>query len=316
MSDDDVPAPAPLVTVTLNPALDLSTSVEVVVPDHKLRCERASREPGGGGVNVARVASRLGVTARAVVVVGGATGEQLVALADAEGLAMTPIQVSGETRQSLSVIERSSGRQYRFVLPGPSVELGVIDAVDAALGVDTAVGCVVFSGSLPPDLDAEALVTLVGSVTGAQVVIDTSGQALLRALDTTAAVVKPSARELAAVAGRQLLTETDVLNAAEEVLAGSSVGALLVSIGAGGAFLLQRGEHPVRLRPPTVRVASAVGAGDSMVGGLASGLCRGEDLLSAAKLGIAAGSAAVMTPGSGLCTASAVAELLPLVTVG
>jgi len=174
----------------------------------------------------------------------------------------------------------------------------------------------VFSGSLPPGLAAEALVALVGSVIAAPVIVDTSGPALQHALGTAATVIKPSARELAAVVGRQLLTETDVLTAAEEVLDSSSVGALLVSIGAGGAFLLRSDEPTVRLRPPTVQVASAVGAGDSMVGGLATGLCQGQDLLSAAKLGIAAGSAAVMTPGSGLCTASVVEELLPLVTVG
>lgn len=313
MTRDVPPTIGSLVTVTLQPALDVSTTVDVVTPERKLRCGPTVREPGGGGINVARVADRLGAEVRAVVVAGGATGRHLVELASDEGLRTTPIMTEGETRQSFSVVERTSGSQYRFVLPGVPIDPSTIAEVAEAIKAEPALGCLVFSGSMPPELAEGALASLIDETSGADVIVDTSGPALREALQTRATIIKPSARELSAVVGRELDTEREVLTAAEDVLAESTVGALLVSIGPGGAFLLRRAEKPLRFRPPTVQVRSAVGAGDSMVGGLAAALCRGDDLVTATAVGVAAGTAAVITPGTGLCRADDVQRLLELV---
>jgi 6-phosphofructokinase 2 len=135
---------------------------------------------------------------------------------------------------------------------------------------------------------------------------------LVDALRSTAALVKPSARELAGVIGRTLGDERAIEAAAKEVLADSAVGALLVSIGSGGAFLCTR-DAVRRFRAPSVQVRSAVGAGDSLVAGIAVGLSRGQSLADAAALGIACGSAAVMSEGTELCSLGDVEALLPLV---
>ncbi len=309
----------PVITITLNPALDISTEVGIVTPEHKLRCEPAAYEPGGGGINVARVARRLAADAVAVAVLGGSNGQRIVDLLDQEGVTVAPVMLQADTRQSFSVTEQSTGRQFRFVLPGPPLDDATIDAViEQARQAAVAEPIIVVSGSVPPGAPPGAttrLVEALAAIEGAQVVVDTSGPALREALAAPAMLIKPSARELAALVDRSLDTEADMTRAAVEVVEDSSVGAILASIGSGGAILARKGDDPVRLRAPTVQVRSAVGAGDSLVGGVAVGLSRGESLVQAAALGVAAGTAAVCTEGSELCDADHVEMLLPLVVV-
>ena len=267
-------------------------------------------------MNVARVVARLGHATQALVVAGGSTGTRVRDLLAAEGLDVVAVEIDGETRQSVTVNERSTGRQYRFVLPGPPIEGEAVEALAGHLRARAAdIACLVLSGSLPPGTPPDGLATLVSAVPDAMAIIDTSGPGLPQALASPAMLLKPSARELASVAGRALPTEADIATAASEVVASSSVGAILVSIGAGGAFLVDA-ERTVRLRAPTVDVRSAVGAGDSLVAGTALGLCRGLDLVEAAALGVAAGTAAVLTDGTELCTPEGVAAMRPLVTIG
>jgi 6-phosphofructokinase 2 len=110
-----------IVTVTLNPAVDVATSFEQVTDTRKLRCSAARRDPGGDGINVARVAQRPGGDCVALYLCGGATGQMLQQLLDTERVAGLRIEIAGETRENFSVQETSTGREYRFVLPGPTV---------------------------------------------------------------------------------------------------------------------------------------------------------------------------------------------------
>ena len=117
---------AEIVTLTPNPAIDLSTSVDRIVPMRKLRCAPQRRDPGGGGVNVARVVKRFGGDVEAILPVGGFTGQLLRRLIDDEGIPNRVIAAEGETREDFSVSELSTAQQYRFVLPGqPLREVGM-----------------------------------------------------------------------------------------------------------------------------------------------------------------------------------------------
>src|SRR5690606_13039030 len=109
----------PILTVTLNPALDLATSAEVVRPGPKLRCEEPRADPGEGGTNVRGRIQRLGGEAGAWVAIGGASGVRLAGVLERGGIACVPFPGPGETRESLAVTDRTSGGQYRFVMPGP-----------------------------------------------------------------------------------------------------------------------------------------------------------------------------------------------------
>lgn len=305
-----------IVSVTLSPALDLSTVTETVAPTHKLRCEQATEQPGGGGVNVARVASRLGTETIAVLPLGGPTGARIGQLLLDEGVATSPVDVLANSRQSFSVTEHATGDQFRFVLAAPELVDDELTAVITATATASKrASSVVVSGQTPPGVDPSVFRRIVDIVAPTPVIIDTSGPALRAALDSGAAVVKPSARELSSIVGRDLVTEVDVLDAVQSVHANSNVRTLVVSIGSGGAFSVGPGGITHRFRAPSVRVRSAIGAGDSMVAGIAVALSRGTHTVDAIALGIAAGAATVLTDGTDLCQADDVNRLSTLVAV-
>ena len=116
-------SPVDIATLCMNPALDITTATDVVRPTDKLRCVAPRYDPGGGGINVARVAAALGIPATAVFPAGGPSGELVYDLLVAEGLAVQRIRIGGSTRESLTVNESSTQRQYRFVLPGPQLTI-------------------------------------------------------------------------------------------------------------------------------------------------------------------------------------------------
>lgn len=304
-----------ILTLTTNPALDISTDTLSVVPTAKLRCTAARVQAGGGGINVARVLSRFGVAAVAVFTAGGITGDRLVAALAAEGQAARPVEIAGETRESFTVTDRSTHDQYRFVLPGPS--LGAAEAsrlLDAVASAPGSLAYVVHSGSLPPGLDAAFLAALARTVNarGARLVIDGPGEVLAGCHG--AYLVKPNLAELETFAGQPLVGREAIVTAARGLVASGVAEAALVSLGPDGALLVDRDETVAYTAPP-VELVSAIGAGDSMVAGVLVGLSRGESLVEAAALGSAAGAAAILTPNTELCRVEDVVRLRPQVTI-
>jgi len=299
-----------VLTVTVNPAIDVSVEVTRLLPDQKLRTDVWAREAGGGGVNVARVLQRLGVDVEAFVVVGGATGDELVTLVQADDVRVRRFDIVGPTRESIAISETSTGCQYRIGAPGPRLEDcdRLLEAIiDAAEGVRL----VVVSGSLCPGLPDDFVARLVDGVgSGSLTVVDTSGPCLRAAVESPATIVKPSQRELAALVGWQPTSPADIERAALEVLDFGQVGAVLASRGPAGALLVRRGERPLWFHPPPVHPVSTVGAGDSMVAGITASLVRGESLEDSVRFGVAAGTAAVLTPGSALCDVDVVDGLV------
>lgn len=303
-----------VLTVTVNPALDVAVSVEYLVPDHKLEALDHRRELGGGGVNVARVLRRLDVGSRAWMAVGGAVGDELLSLAADEGIDAVAHRIDGATRESIAVSDRKTGHQYRIVLPGPSItDHGSMLADIESLAAD--VDVVVLSGGLPPGVPEDFYRTLCDALEHATTVVDAKGVALARTLESSADVVKPSRRELASLVSWVPADLNEVELAARQVLERGRVGALAVSLGGDGALLVPRDGPTTRFAAPEVTVASTVGAGDSMVAGLVAGLVAGEPLVEAVRRGVAAGSAAAMTPGTDLCHRPDVDALLPQVQV-
>jgi 6-phosphofructokinase 2 len=304
-----------VVTFTLNPALDTSINVEQVVPERKLRADRPIHEPGGGGINVARVLHELGVAVEAHWTCGGSDGQRLAALLDTFAFAHHPQQIQGETREHLIVFETSTGHQFRFGTPGPALsdsELSESCERIAALGPETPY--LVLSGSLPDQAPVDTYARLAAATAqGTRVVLDTSGPAMAIALQAGGIyLAKPNRRELELLSGRSLDDDTALADAAREWVATTSGGAgaavVVVSLGASGALAVDA--HGVtKLHAPAVKVRSAVGAGDSMVAGIVAGLMEGRDLPAALRLGVAAGAAAVMTPGTELCRRSDVLKL-------
>ncbi|MGF7120601.1 1-phosphofructokinase family hexose kinase [Rhodococcus sp. BE178] len=291
-----------IVTLTMNPALDISTSAGAVGPTDKIRCAEPRYDPGGGGINVARIARVLGESVVAVFPVGSATGTVLGALLDREGVWNRRVPIDGATRESLTVDELSTGDQYRFVLPGPHMSLADQErclALVAEVARDAQL--VVASGSLPPGAppDFYARVVAMTRNLGARCIVDTSGEPL-RHIDAGVYLLKPSIRELRELAGRDLVDEPDQVRAARELVTEGRCEAVVISLGARGAIAVTA-ESAERFAALPVRFRSGVGAGDAMVAGITVGLARNWCLHDAVRLGIAAGAAMLTTAGTRVC---------------
>ena len=291
-----------IVTLTMNPALDVTTSTTEVMPTEKLRCGTPRYESGGGGIIVARVVRALGGSPIAVFPAGGPSGELFETLVAAEGISGQPIEIDGSTRESLTVNEGQTGQQYRFVLPGPELtaaeqEQCLRTLAEVARGAEY----VVASGSLPPGVSPDFYQRVAGLARelGARFMLDTSGQALQH-MRSDVYLLKPSIRELRDCVGRELLTEDDQLAAARELIGAGVSQVVVVSLGKQGALAVTARGHE-RLASVDVPAGSGVGAGDSMMAAITLGLSRGWALGDAVRLGIAAGAAMLMTPGSQPC---------------
>lgn len=293
----------PVLTLTANPAVDVTTSVDHVAVDRKLRCSSARRDPGGGGINVARVIQKLGGRAVAAFTQGGSTGALLATLLERDGVSHHALAIAQDTRESFTVTEEQSGGQYRFVLPGPTLSQGECERLLAFVeALAPAPPYLVLSGSLPEGVSASLYATLAAKAPPAtRVIIDTSGEALKALRGAGVFLVKPNLRELAELSGESLDSDSAIVHAARKLIEQGMTEVVLVSMGARGARLVSA-DLDQHLVVPPVKPVSRVGAGDSTVGGLVYALSCGRDLASAAAYGVAAGTAAVLTEGTELCT--------------
>jgi 6-phosphofructokinase 2 len=287
-----------IITLTLNPAVDLACEAETIFPTRKVRTTTEQFDPGGGGINVARVVRELGGEALAVVLIGGGTGRFLQELLVDARVECLTIPVGGLTRVSVTVHERSTSLEYRFVPEGPPMSASEWDAILEALGrVDG--GWVVASGSLPrgaPE-DAYAHIARLCARRGQRFVLDSSGAALKAALGSGVTLIKPSLGEIEGLVGRELRESQDLEREAIGLVRAGAAEMIAVSLGAAGALLATRG-GVLRKLAPEVPVRSAVGAGDSFVAAMTLGLADGMEPERAFARGIAAGSAAVMRYGT------------------
>lgn len=292
----------PIVTLTFNPAIDGASEAEVVRPTRKIRTMNERYDPGGGGINVARVIAELGRPALPIYLAGGATGAVLDDLVASRGLNSRRIATRDHTRISQAVYERSTGLEYRFVPEGPLVRDDEWPGVLAALDASDFDLCVA-SGSLPRGVPDDIYVE-VGRIVarkGARLVLDTSGAALKAAVAAGGLyLVKPSLGEFETLVGRELRDERVQEEEALALVKRGLIDILAVTLGHQGAVLATR-DGVRRLRPPNVVAKSAVGAGDSFVGGMTFALAEGRPVEDAFVLGLAAGTAAVLTPGTELC---------------
>lgn len=305
-----------ILTVTLNPAVDLFTSTDRVVDTHKLRCSAPLRHPGGGGINVARVAARLGADVQALYAAGGPTGEQFDALLAAEHVDGLRIDVSGETRENWTVLETASGREFRFVLPGPAMSASELQACMAAFMQMAAPRFLVLSGSLPPGAPSDHYACWVRQARerGTRVALDSSGAALTEALKAGVHLIKPSLRELRELTGQALTDEAQWVQACRQLIDQGLTSLVALSLGEQGALLVSE-RQSWRAQGLDVPVRSATGAGDSFLAAMVCSLVGDDDPVRALRAAVAAGSAAVMSPGTALCQAPEVQRLLGRVQI-
>jgi 6-phosphofructokinase 2 len=307
-----------ILTLTLNPALDLATTTAQVEPTHKLRCSPMLRHPGGGGINVARVLHRLGADVQAWHLAGGPTGQHMQQLLANEGVSAQAVPIADTTRENFSVVETGTGHEFRFVLPGPTVQAHEWQAcLDQFARLQPGPRWLIASGSLPPGVPDDFYARLVAPVRawGTRIVLDSSGPALAAALQAGVHLVKPSLRELRELTGQPLENAAQWCAAAQALVHAGQAEMVALSVGEQGAVLATREGV---WQAPALQVSASTGttgAGDCFLAALVWALESGEPAPQALRWGIAAGAAALLAPGTTLAQKADIERLLPLVAL-
>lgn len=289
-----------IATLTLNPALDKSSTTERLIPEQKLRCTAMRIDAGGGGINVSKGIHKLGGESTAVFPAGGNNGIRLKQILTDAGIVCSIVELKGETRENISITESSSNIQYRFTMPG--LELTEAEAKACLDRIEQMKpDYLVASGSLPPGLPETYYEQVAGLAKriNARFILDTSGKALLSAADKGLFLLKPNLAELSALVGVEKLEMNQVDDAALSLIKKGTCEVVVVSLGPQGCLLVTR-EGFEHIPAPTVKKQSTVGAGDSMVAGMVWALSQGKSFREMAQLGVACGSAATMNKGTEL----------------
>jgi 6-phosphofructokinase 2 len=291
-----------VVTLTINPAVDVSTSVNRMMPFTKMRCAPAHRDPGGGGINVARVLKRLGIEATAIFPAGGTTGKWLDTLVEREGVRTVVIPAANETREDLTVFDETSRQQYRLVFPGaPLSDIEWKQCLAAVARIKPEPAFVIASGSLPAGVPED----FYGQVAQAckahsKLIVDTSGPHLKAALREGIYLIKPNLHEFQDLTGMTASDDTALIEAGRRLIARGEVEVIALSMGPDGALLIT-GDQAMRANGLPIDPVSVSGAGDSFLGAMVWSLINGDSLATALRYGVAGGSAALFSPGTELC---------------
>jgi len=303
-----------IITVTVSPCIDISTSVPVLIPDKKLHCGLVKKEPGGGGINVSRVIKRLGGNTRAIYLAGGYTGEFFTTMLHHENIDTIIIDTEHHTRENFVVAETATRLQYRFGMPGPFIKetewKQCLDVLRSLSGMDYIVASGSLTGGVPADFFAR--IAVMAKQKNIKLVLDTSGEALEIALREGVYMIKPNMGELAFLVGATELDKASAIAAARSIILEGQCEVVIVSMGAAGALAItaHASEHII---PPPVEIKSTVGAGDSMVAGMVFALSKNKTIREALQYAVACGTAATMNEGTALCSTQDVDHLLSLI---
>jgi len=303
-----------IITITFSPCIDKSTSVSSLMPEKKLRCAAPKLEPGGGGINVARVLQRLGAEVSAVFPSGGYTGKFFNHLLEDEKVPAVIIETKNETRENIIVLDESSNHQYRFGMPGTELSESEWQQCLKAIDQINDPEFIVASGSLPPGvpLNIYAQLARIAKSKKAKFVVDTSGEALIHAVSEEVYLIKPNLNELSTLAETDKIDINKIEESARIVLKKNKCEVIVVSMGEKGAVLVTK-DLTHKVIPPKVERKSTVGAGDSMVAGIVYSLYSGMNLKQALEYGVACGTATTMNPGTELCRPEDVKKLYSLI---
>lgn len=290
-----------VLTITMNPALDISSKADEVLTDQKIRCETPQYDPGGGGINVARVLTRLGVEVDAHYFAGGVPGEFLKKLLQEEKMHVQCIEMEGNTRENVSIIDQKTGEQYRFVFPGPTLdEKHWKKVLEIAKSDIDDYEFVVASGSLPSGVPKD-FYSQLGKIVleqGKKYILDTSGEALLEGIQKGATFIKPNQEEFEQMKKH---TGTDSNEELIRKMFDWGVENIIYTEGGDGTTLLNENGSK-QFTPPQIEVNSSIGAGDSFIGGLVAGLTKKYSKEDSVCYGISAASSTLQSAGTELCS--------------
>lgn len=289
-----------IVTVTVNPSIDKSTSFSKLEAEQKISCESPRFDAGGGGVNVSKAIKRLGGLSKCIITSGGTQGVFLEELLELEELNLEAVKIKSRTRENFIAVDRSTNDQYRFGFKGEVISENekqlILDSI-----LTTQTNFLVLSGSLNEGLGDDFYAQIVSKIdkSKTKVIVDTSRKPLKYILKEGAYLIKPNVVELADLVGEESLEYHQINDAAKKIIKQKGAEIVVVSLGPDGAMIVTAdfNEH---IKAPKIDKKSTVGAGDSMVGGMVWALSQGKTISEVIRWGVACGTAATMNEGTQL----------------
>ncbi len=316
--------------LTPNPALDHSGHVSQIVPNEKNYVNRARLDPGGNGINAARIVKRLGAEPLLLGFIGGGAGLQLQQLLDAEGLQHQFTNIAGTTRTNVTVTNDHDHRQTRLTFPGPKVSASEIHRLKKQVSRFKAPGLILLGGSVPLGCSQKFYLELIAAASrrALGIVVDVPAPYLKTIFSTSSprlTLIKPNQVELEALLGAKLRSDRAIAKAALKLTRRSAI--VCVSLAQRGAVFAAAGKVWFA-RAPRFKAKGTVGAGDSMVGAMASCLARQgltqpgqieqadeKRLLEVFRWGVAAGAATAATEGTSLGQPALIRRFYPRISV-
>ena len=292
--------PFDIVTLTINPSVDKSAKFNGLIAEQKIRCDSPQYDAGGGGINVSKAIARLEGKSLCVFTAGGSTGERLEKLILEEDIECKAIPTKNWTRENFVGFDTVSRAQYRFGFPGTALSKTERETILQTIK-ELKTNYLVVSGSLNEGLSTDFYKTIAELIktTSLKLIVDTSGEALKKVLETGVYLVKPNIGELAKLIGVETIKPNDVELAAKKLIENGSAEIVVVSLGAEGAILVTKDQTEF-VKAPKVEKKSTVGAGDSMVGGMVWALSQNKPLKEVIQWGVCCGTAATMNEGTQL----------------
>jgi 6-phosphofructokinase 2 len=289
-----------IVTLTVNPALDKSAHFRGLVPEQKIRCGEPRFDAGGGGINASKAIARLEGESFGVFTSGGPIGSMLEELVHKDAIAFKAVKTTNWTRESFVAVDDNTNSQYRFGFPGAPISEDEKKEIVKTIQ-ELKPKFLVLSGSLNEGLpkDFYKYIADLAKKSGSKVIVDTSGEALQKVLETGVYLIKPNVGELAKLIGVERLEMDEVVHAAQKLIEKGSAEIVVVSLGPQGAVLVTATQTEFVPAPNVVK-KSTVGAGDSMVGAMVWALSQNKSLKEVVQWGVACGSAATMNEGTQL----------------
>jgi tagatose 6-phosphate kinase len=289
-----------ITTVTLNAAIDKTYYLNGFMLGHVNRVKEMRAIPGGKGINVARVIQQLGYNSFITGFAGGSNGQYIRSALAKQGLQFSFVEVLGESRINLNIIDQGKLTSTEILEQGPSIEKDQLEKMmDFLQAASRNSSVIVFSGSLPPGVPTDFYRSLIEVVKseGAIAILDTSGEALLEGLKAKPFMIKPNEEELQAITGHKIMNEAELMDCIEQLMK-QDIPCVVVSLGAKGAVVGYEGKL-YRVHAPKTQAVNPVGSGDSFMAGFAIALENGFPIQTCLLMATASGTANVMTAEAG-----------------
>ncbi|MGM0502936.1 MAG: 1-phosphofructokinase [Bacillota bacterium] len=305
-----------IITVTLNPAVDKTINIENFKLGSLNRVKKIRKDAGGKGINVSKVVAELGGKTTALGFLGGTTGEFIKN--ELAGLEFNSdfIVVEKETRTNLKIIDKSQRKETEINEAGAEVTVAELEQLEERLLKTANLGdSVVLTGSLPPGVPDDIYKQLIKRLNSKEikVFLDASGNSLKQGLVSNPFLIKPNLVELEFLVERNLETEKEIVDVAQEIQQ-QGIRIVVVSLGDSGVVVVSGGSC-FKVLPPQVEVNSTIAAGDTLVGALALKLEEGCNLKQAIRFATAASVSTVTKIGTKICNRKEVQRLLKQVEI-